>query len=684
MSAKGEKMYDAVTDIREDIIEKAADYTFKKSPMRFAKPLGAAAGICLAGGAAALVMTLSGTGTVRTGPKESVPTGTLATIPTYRTTIPEGVETVPAGSTAPEKTFNSDVLWSGLPSVSEPEDTLETVPADGDHTVGTADTTVPAGGPYPAETTEDTNRATGDIAPGDVPAYGGYTVTSAPQIVITESDDSGNNFAIPDWNGDDIPGGGDWDDANPGGGGFFVLRDYTPPVFPLTADSDTTGITAGREITFDLSGTPIPGDLKEWSGNIDEVGAYTLHDSYTLTNTADEDRTLTLLYPFKSSMGDLLSNPDDWDSATVNEAIPSFIPAVKVNGETAETTLIAGDYCGKFTSAGYPSGDDKSNLDDAWESDWYYDLLKDGSYLKEALAEPPDITEPVVVYRIYDCETTYDTVANDTFVTAEGSFTLEKDAKADVFGNDRSYVQKGLKITFGFIVNNRGVNSDFDRYIIVRGGDIKDLKLRGYYMDRSKNYERTETDEVTYKVERYETTYGEILPDLIMSEVMHNDNMRHVKYAYEQGALTEKTICDAALKFMQKYGMLAENPIERYEWWGSFDELFDAVCVERIIYAQFDVTIPAGGSITVSAEQKRYADMDFDRINDGNVSNYGLVFFTSLGSTLDIVSQTVTAEGIENTRITDQNVGFDTESGLLSVETDMSEAVYFVKFLSDE
>ena len=669
MSGKGEKMYDAVTDIREDIIEQAVDYKFRKSPARFAKPLGIAAGICLAGGAAALVMTLSGTGTIRTKPAE-VPAGTLVTIPTYRRTIPEGAETVPAGTLATIPTYRTTI----------PEG-LETVPPDGGHAAGTAETTVPAGESRTVETTADTNKATGDIAPGDVPAYGTGTGTSAPQIVIDDSDESGNNFAIPDWDGDEIPGGGDWDDANPGGGGFFIMRSYTPPVFPLTADGDTAGITAEREVTFDLSGTPVPGNLKEWSGNIDEVGAYTLYDSYTLTNTTDEDRTLTLMYPFKSSMGDLLSNPDDWDSATINEAIPSFIPAVKVNGETAETTLIAGDYCGKFTSAAYPAGDDKSNLDEAFESEWYYDLLKDGSYLKDALAPVQDINEPVIVYRIYDCATTYDTAANDTFVTAEGSFTLEKGAEAEVFGNDRSYGRNGLKITFGFMVNNRGVNSGFDRYIVVRGGDINNLNLRGYYMDRSKNWERVETDEITYKTECYETNYGEILPKLIMSEVMHNENMRHVKYAYEQGALTEKAICDAALKYMQKYGMVSGRPIERYEWGAGFEEVSDAVCAERIMYAAFDVTIPAGGSVTVSAEQKRYADMDISYSDDGRVNSYGIELFTSVGSTLDLVSQTVTAEGMENARITEQNIGFDTESGLFSVETDMSEQMYFVRFV---
>lgn len=54
MNEREMKMCGAVTDIRDDIIEQAADYKFKKSPARFAVPLGIAASVCLIGGGVAL------------------------------------------------------------------------------------------------------------------------------------------------------------------------------------------------------------------------------------------------------------------------------------------------------------------------------------------------------------------------------------------------------------------------------------------------------------------------------------------------------------------------------------------------------------------------------------------------------------------------------------------------------
>ncbi len=59
MNAKGLKMYGAVSEIREDIVEQAADYRFKKSPARFAVPLGIAASVCLIGGGIGLAAVLS-------------------------------------------------------------------------------------------------------------------------------------------------------------------------------------------------------------------------------------------------------------------------------------------------------------------------------------------------------------------------------------------------------------------------------------------------------------------------------------------------------------------------------------------------------------------------------------------------------------------------------------------------
>lgn len=67
MNERALLMFDAITEIRDDIIEKATDYKFKKSPMRFLRSISIAAGICFVLGAAILSANLlSGTKDIRT------------------------------------------------------------------------------------------------------------------------------------------------------------------------------------------------------------------------------------------------------------------------------------------------------------------------------------------------------------------------------------------------------------------------------------------------------------------------------------------------------------------------------------------------------------------------------------------------------------------------------------------
>ena len=60
-------MYDAVTEIRDDIVEQAAEYRFKKSPAYIMKPLGIAAAVCVAVGGAVTAAVLLGRNAPGTG-----------------------------------------------------------------------------------------------------------------------------------------------------------------------------------------------------------------------------------------------------------------------------------------------------------------------------------------------------------------------------------------------------------------------------------------------------------------------------------------------------------------------------------------------------------------------------------------------------------------------------------------
>ncbi len=70
-------MYAAVSEIRDDIAEKAADYSFKKSPAYILKPLGIAAAVCVAAGGAITAAVLLGRNAPGAGsPANGVPNTT--------------------------------------------------------------------------------------------------------------------------------------------------------------------------------------------------------------------------------------------------------------------------------------------------------------------------------------------------------------------------------------------------------------------------------------------------------------------------------------------------------------------------------------------------------------------------------------------------------------------------------
>jgi hypothetical protein len=662
MSDKGLIMYDAVTEIRDDIVEQAADYKFRRSPIRFIKPLSIAASVCLVGGAAVFaVSALSGTG--------GIPVANSVTEAAGNATVTAASEIV-AGYVTTASETSADTAFS--------EETSDSVIAtyDPDGYPSAAD--VPAYGPVTESTTavpqavvtEDTTlpAVTADTT---LPAV--TAATTLPAVSGLDGDDAAD-IIYDDEN----------DDENPGGGaGMWFLRGYDPPVMPLTAGSDTSGITAERELTFDLTDTQIYADLNDaWKmgeygrmSTVDEVGIIEVSDSYTLTNTTDVDKTISLMYPFESGLDFLEGDP-----FASTDYIGTKIPTVTIDGKAAKPGLIAGDFSGYFSSASYPAKDDKSNLDEYYSAEDYLTLLGDGSYLKEALEAPKTIGEKVVVYHIYDCGTTYDTVANDTFVTAKASFTLGEGAEANVIGYDRSFGRTGNKIEAEFKINNRGEDSDPDIYITVRGGDIENLKLQGYYHDKNNNWNRTETDEIYYKVERTEKNIDDDLLNQFITELSADGNLRGAYESYKNGVLTDDVIYNAVMKYICKYGEYSDKPIERYLIFGDMaSQIDDAVVCERIMYATFDVTIPAGGSVTVNARHRRYADMNV--LDEAGHADYGLYMFTTLGSTLNITSQTVDVIGLPDVDITEGNMGTDVTDGKLHTDIDSKEKVYYLRFV---
>ena len=116
----------------------------------------------------------------------------------------------------------------------------------------------------------------------------------------------------------------------------ITFQSYAGPVLPMTLREENKNITAQRAITLDFAPwVPV------WDEEL-ELERYDDHilvtDEYTLTNTGEEDQTLTLLYPFVTDL--YLDNQ----------------PVLEVEGERLETVLHWGTYSGLLEESPDGSG----------------------------------------------------------------------------------------------------------------------------------------------------------------------------------------------------------------------------------------------------------------------------------------------------------------------------------------
>ena len=557
MSEKEEKLFDGITEMRDDIVGQAADYKFTKSRARFIVPVGIAAGICIAVGAGVLINSISSPQLPATDNGGHAVTTAAGAIATY---APEG---------------------------------------------------------YPSA--------------GDVPAYGGAGT------------------------------------AAPDGDQYFWINRYVPPIMPLTAAGVADGITAERELTFDLSGSYLPSTLKDRDYS-SEIGIFTANDSFTLTNTTDSDITVTLMYPFRCALNDL-------EGTQTESRHGVSYPTIYVEGNEIDAEFTAGGYSGKFRSAAYPAQSDKSNLDDLSYYEEYISMLKDGTYLQSACAAPRSFDEPVTVYRIHD----YSSAANSGAAVIGLNYTLGADTRIASFGFN-GFEQRDDGTRRDSFSLTGGKRYTGDRFLIVRGEDIKDLTINGYPNGFCEKGSEIPLENAA--VERLEMTYGELLPKIILASVESDWNCEGAFNSYKKGLLSEDALCGAVIKYLSEYGSYSDDPIERYHLNDLQFQIEDAVRCERILYSTFDVTVPSGGSINVTARHTRELAIHADTTT-GDI-DYAIEVFPALGSTLEFTSQTADIAGLDSCTVTEQNMIQDNTDTAVIIQLDPNEEIYFYRFRTNQ
>ena len=494
--------------------------------------------------------------------------------------------------------------------------------------------------------------------------------------------------------------GGMGGSAGGGGGGHdegSTFMSYAGPVFPLTLGEKNEAITAQRDITLDfvpwvpvwesneerlsnrtwLTEEERQEVLKNYEELYPEGGRWLrsddilVTDAYTLTNHSDADQTVTVLYPFASSLDQLEEDT----------------PTLTLDGAEVEGSLRVGAYSGGFEGAwggalgGEPGGSVNLDYAESWED--YAAALADGTYLANALGKGPDVSAvPVAVYKFTDpYGPEEDDDAGIPNPTIRASFDLDYDETVVLswgFHGGRYDQENGTMIqSFSIPRPGEPGYGEGVYYLLVVGEDIEDLTTGGYVTGGADpDTEPLEGCGVT--VERYESDL-----DTMLREILEPHRAERSRDTYEQDgaelAVDFETWYRAFLEYLLSYGLLSPDVAQRYGAVWLSDIAGNVSVVDRVCWLEAQVTLPAGGSVTLTASMTKEASYDFTCAHTANrgVNGYDLV--TKLGSDLTCTGQTATLEDRGFITIVRQNFGFDLKNGVNTVPLDPDTEHYYLE-----
>lgn len=410
--------------------------------------------------------------------------------------------------------------------------------------------------------------------------------------------------------------------AKPVGATDFMS--YAGPVFPLTLAQAEPALSADRELLLDCA--PYAEE---------NTAAITVTDRYTIRNDSDEDCTVTVLYPFVSSLSDL----------------DSLQPSLTVDGAAAKNKLYPGAFPGWFG----PASPDPELAEERWnlhhaESWTEYQTLLTGSYQADALAPKTLPEQNVYVYSF--------TASGETTANA-ATLAITVDADPD----------KTTILTYG--INGYGQNeatgqpqySYFTRahnqalhLLVVLGQDLTGCAMQGYTDGSCEQGKELDTLEGT--VTRTELPLAELLRQTATAQLG----------ADASGDAAER-LAAAAAELLTQYGVCSATPAERYSEGRLDDLLQDAETVQRVCYAAAEITIPAGGTVCVEAVFRKPHSFDFFGFYNELVDGYGIM---TTGSALTLQNQTARLDTHGLVAIYGQNFEFDGQGNAvpLSAQTE--------------
>ena len=486
--------------------------------------------------------------------------------------------------------------------------------------------------------------------------------------------------------------GGSSGGSGSGSDGASTFMSYAGPVMPLTLKEENSAITAQRAITLDFAPwvpvwesneervkerTDLTEEerqkvLEEYQKLYPEGGRYQyssnilVTDAYTLTNSSPEDQTVTLLYPFTGQLRYLSARQ----------------PVLTVEGQELETALRVGAYAGSFEGVwagsleGEAEGSVNLNFAESWED--YRDILADGSYAANALGDGPDVSGvPVVVYEFTDpYGPEADEEAGIPNPSIRVAFDLDYD-KTTVLGygfHFGSYDRENGTMIQGFSIPEEG-EPRYGRsfYLLVMGEDIQNMTTGGYVTGGS-DRDTPVLEDCGVSVERYESDR-----DTMLRQLLAQNLEEQLQVGEMTSGLGFEVYYRAFLEHMLAYGVLSPQGMERYGAGWIEEMTTDVQTVDRVCWLEAQVTVPASGSLTVTATMTKEGSFDYACASRENRGVYGYDLVTRLGSNLLCTRQTATLEDRGQITVIRQNFGFDLDSGVQTVELDQAAEHYYLE-----
>lgn len=468
--------------------------------------------------------------------------------------------------------------------------------------------------------------------------------------------------------------GGWWHAATPdrqgsqaGGNGHdngSLFMSYAGPILPMTALEGGDNISARRALTYDFSRWIPVWQSHESGGGYQSSTDLLVTDAYTLTNLTGEEKTLTLLYPFASTL---------WD-------LPENMPTLQAGGAVLQTVLHAGGYPGGFQAAA-DSLENGEPLDLAWLDSWehYCALLAGDRYQALALEAFPDLSSTsVTVYRFTDASGPKpDEKAGIPNPSIQAGYVLDYD-KTTVLSygfNGASWDREAGSMIQEFSIPQPD-DPRYGRpcYLFVIGDDIRNMTTGGFVTGGA-DPDTTPLPGCSVEVKRYETDLESALREAaewMYDSAEHNDRERPdgkgIDFALYFGLLKE---------YLLSCGLLSENGSQRYG--SGWLEDLNFMHASRIFYLEASVAIPAGESLAVEAQMTKKASYDFYCAHTENQGIYGYDLATRLGSCLRFTEQTAQAVHTDSVEFVRQNYGFDLPGGINSVTLDPSTEHYYLE-----